>query len=276
MVSVTNVPIYQCTERRVGLTVLTLSQLRWVVYVLLIASAIPAGLAISQFIKARRAPYYVMRREALTRATRWTLTMLIFQALAVALLVVPPRLAAFVFTPTPAPTATPTCTPTFTPTPRPTRTPTVTPTRRPTATPPLIPTPTPAVPPPDVALTPLPSAVPAREDARITFITLAADRDASGQPVDMGTEFPPGDHRVYLFVSYEGMANGVAWTLAIYREGEFLDGTTQLWEWGEQGQTYLYYKPPEGYEPGAYEMHIFIETRLQGVAQFVITEGVDE
>ncbi|MBE9472778.1 MAG: hypothetical protein IMY75_11805 [Chloroflexi bacterium] len=258
------------------MTTLTLDRLRWVVYALLIASAIPAGLVVSQLIKARRAPYYVMRRDALRRATRWMLAMLVLQALAVALLVVPPRLASILSTPTPAPTATPTCTPRPTSTPRPTRTPTVTPTRRPTATPPLIPTHTPAVPPPDVALTPLPSAVPAREDALITFITLAADLDASDQPVDMGTEFPPGDHRVYLFVSYESMANGVAWTLAIYREGEFLDETTQLWEWGEQGQTYFYYKPPEGYEPGAYEMHVFIETRLQGVAQFVITEEVSE
>jgi len=260
------------------LTVPTLSQLRWVVYALLVASVIPAGVAISQFIKARHAPYYVMRREALGRATRWALTMLVLQALAIALLIVPLRLTTIVHRPEePAlDTPTPTFTATVTFTPRPTRTPTVTPTRRPTATPPLIPTSTPAVPPPDVALTPLPSAVSAREDALITFITLAADLDANGQPIDMGTEFPPGDHRVYLFVSYEDMADGVAWTLAIYREGEFLDETTQLWEWGEQGQTYFYYKPPEGYEPGAYEMHVFIEARLQGIAQFVIMEEVSE
>ncbi len=103
-------------------------------------------------------------------------------------------------------------------------------------------------------------------------ITLAVDRDASGQPVDPGTEFPPGNHRVYLFISYESMANGVTWTFATYREGEFLDGTTQLWEWGKQGKTYLYYEPPGAYDPGMYEMHVFIETRLQGIAQFVITE----
>jgi len=256
------------------LTALTLSQLHWVAYALLIASAIPAGLATLQFIKARRAPYYIIRREALRRATRWALTMLVLQALAVALLVVIPRLATIARQPEEPVLGipTPTLTATVTSTPRPTRTPTVTPTRRPTATPPLIPTLTPAVAPPDVALTPLPSAVPAGEDAHITFITLAADRDASGQPVDMGTEFPPGDHRVYLFISYDGLVNGVTWTLAIYREGKFLDETTQLWEWGKQGRTYLYYKPPGGYEPGVYEMRVFIETRLQGIAQFVITE----
>ena len=254
------------------MTALILSQLHWVAYALLLASVVPAGLAISQFIKARRAPYYAARREALRQAMRWVLAALVLQALAVALLIVPPRLAVFVSTPTPVPTATPTLTPTLTPTPRPTRTPTVTPTRRPTATPPSIPTPTPAIPLPEPALSPLPSAVPAGEDALITFITLAADKDDSDEPVEPGAEFPPGDHRVYLFVSYEGLADGVAWTLAIYCEEEFLDVSTQLWERGEEGKTYFYYKPPEGYEPGNYEMRVFVEDRLQGVAQFVIVE----
>jgi hypothetical protein len=251
---------------------LILDLIRWLAYALLIASAVPAGLGISQMIKARRAPYYVMRREALRRAVRWGLAMLVLQALAIALLVVTPFVATILSAPAPVPTATPTATLPSTSTPRPTRTPTVTPTRRPTATPPFIPTSTSAVPVPESALSPLPSAVPAGGDARIAIITTAADRDDNEQPVGPGTEFPPGDHRVYLFISYEGMANGVAWTLAMYREGEFLDATTQLWEWGEQGSTYLYYKPPGGYEPGLYEMRVFIEARLQDRAQFVITE----
>jgi hypothetical protein len=254
------------------LTTLALVLSRWIGYALLLASAILAGLSIYQLSRARRAPYYAARREALTRARRSMLTALGLQAVGIILLVMTPRLTAILSPPAPPPTATPTCTPLPTSTPRPTRTPTATPTRRPTATAPFIPTPTPGVLPPEPALSPLPSAVPAREDATITIITLAADRDDSGQPVDPGTEFPPGDHRVYLFISYDNMSNGVPWTFAIYREGEFLDGTAQLWEWGKQGKTYLYYKPPTGYEPGSYEMRIFIETRLQGIAQFGIKE----
>jgi hypothetical protein len=123
-----------------------------------------------------------------------------------------------------------------------------------------------------LALTPLPGAVLAGEDAHITIVTLAADKDGAGRPVDPGTEFPPGDHRVYLFIAYDGMANGVAWTFAIYRDGEFLDASTQLWEWGADGKTYLYFKPPGGYKAGVYEMRVFIQDRVQGVAQFVITE----
>jgi hypothetical protein len=249
-----------------------LDLIHWVVYALLLASIIPVMMVISQLIKTRRAPYYAMRRAALGQAKRWLLAALALEALAIFLLIARLYLTTIAPAPSPALSATPTAVPTYTPTPPPTRTPTVTPTRRPTATPPFIPTSTPAVPLPEPALSPLPSAVPAGEDARIAVITLAADQDANGEPVDPGTEFPPGDHRVYLFISYEGMTNGVAWTLGIFREGELLDGTTQLWEWGEQGRTYLYYKPPQGYEPGTYEMAVFIETRLQGVAQFVIIE----
>lgn len=256
------------------MTSATLTWLRWVAYVLLLSSVIPVGVVITQLIRARRAPFYIARELALKRAKRWVLVALLLVVLGVDLWIVPPRLAP----PSRQPpeqvlhTPTPTSVTMITSTPRPTRTPTATPTRRPTATPPFIPTPTSDVPLPESALTPLPSAVPAGEGARIDVITLAADRDDGGQPVDPGNEFPPGDHRVYLFIHYEGMADGVAWTLAMYREGEFLDSTTQLWEWGTEGKTYLYYKPPGGYEPGVYEMRVFIEHRLQGVAQFVIRE----
>jgi hypothetical protein len=254
---------------------LTLAWLRWVAYALLLTSIVPLALAISQLVKARRAPYYAMRLGALKRARRWALVTLLFLVLGIDMLVVPPRLLApspRPREPAPEPT-TPTLTAMIVPTLHPTRAPTTTPTRRPTATAPFIPTPTAVVPPPESALTPLPSAVPAGKDARITIVTLAANRDENGQPVDPGAEFPPGDHRVYLFISYEGMADGVAWTFAICCGGESLDSVTQLWEWGAEGRTSLYYEPPAGYSPGVYEMRVFVQDRLQGVAQFVITEG---
>ena len=254
--------------------------MRWVAYALLLASAVPAGLAVAQLIRARRAPYYALRREALRRGTRWVLVALVWLALASAVLIVPSRLADILSAPAPVPTATAATVPTRTPTPRPTRTPTAAPTRRPTATAPFIPTSTPEVSLPESALSPLPSAVPAGEDARITIITLAAGEDALAQPVDPGAEFPPGDHRVYLFFTYEGMQNGVATTFAWYKNGEFLDFCSDTWAWGlvegrvwgGVGRTSYYCKLPRGWEPGAYQVHVFIETRLQGTAQFVITE----
>ena len=248
--------------------------LRWGAYVVLLAALVPTAIVIVQFVKSRRAPYYAMRVDALKKVKRGMLVALVLLVLGIDLLVVPPRLATILPRPTPdAPlTPLPTSTAVTVPTLRPTRAPTTTPTRRPTATAPFIPTSTPAVSPPESALTPLPAAVPAGEGARITIITLAAGHDEEGQPVAPGSEFPPGDHRVYLFIAYEGLSNGVAWTFTIYREGELLDSATQLWEWGADGRTYLYYNPPGGYEAGIYEMQVFVESQLQGVAQFIITE----
>ncbi|MCP4535888.1 MAG: hypothetical protein GY832_01980 [Chloroflexi bacterium] len=250
--------------------------LRWIAHAILLAALIPTAAVILQLVKSRQAPYYAMRADALKQAKRWMLIVLVLLILGIDLLVVPPRLAMIwpfsqESTPEDVPPS-PIATSIIKPTLRPTRTPTTTPTRRPTATAPFIPTPTSAVPPPELALTPLPAAVPAGADAHITIVTLAAERDQAGSPVDPGDEFPPGDHRVYLFIAYDGMANGVAWTFVIYRERELLDSTTQLWEWGADGGTYLYYKPPGGYEAGRYEMQVFIEQRLQGIAQFIITE----
>lgn len=259
---------------------MTLDLMRWAAYALLVASGIPAGLVVQQLIKARRAPYYAMRRDAFRRAKRWILASLVLQALAIVLLIGALYLGGIVSAPPTVPTVTSTITPVPTPTPRPTLTPTVTPTRRPTATPPFIPTSTPAIPLPESALSPLPSAVPAGEDARIAVITLAADLDDSGEPVDPGAEFPPGEHRVCLFFTYEGMKNGVVTTFAWYKDEEFIDFCSDTWlwglvegrDWGERGQSSYYCNPPGGWEPGTYEIRVFIETRLQGIAQFVIRE----
>jgi len=255
-----------------------LSLVRWVAYALLIISAIPIGLSIPQFRKARRAPYYALRRDALKLATRWMTVALVMLVIAVILLIATPRLVSVVSVPSPPSTATPTSAPTLTV--RPTRTPipsatlkaSVTPTRRPTATPPAIPTPTSAVPLPEPALSPLPSALPAAPEAHIELQSLALEKDESGLPVNPGNEFPPGDHWVYLFFTYEGMQNGVARTFAWYKDGEFLErcSDTGLWEWGDHGRTW--YRCAGIWEPGIYEIHVFVETRLQGVAQFVITE----
>ena len=255
--------------------------LRWAAYVLLVLALVPAALTIPSLNKARRARYYALRREALRQALRLMLAMLVMLVLAGVLLIVPPRLAAVLPTaPTATPMATLVATPAPTATPPPTRTPTTTPTPRPTATAPFVPTATPEVPLPDSALTPLPSSVPAGEDARIQVMALALQADGRGLPVNPGHEFPVGRHRVHLFFQYEGMKDGIATTFAWYKEGEFIEWCSDTWawglvegrDWGERGLTWFACDPTGDWEAGRYEIRVFIETRLQGVAQFEITE----
>ena len=245
-------------------------------FILLIFAAGSLGVSVLLFRRARLAAYYVIREQARKRGLTWLTVATIALLLGLILLYLSPRLAPPP-TPVPTPSLAPLVVPTATETPQPTATPTAppppfSPPPPPPAAatpPPPPPPPPPGPPPPETALTPQPGANPAPESARITFLTLALD-EANGQPVAPGSEFAPGDHRVYLFFEYQGMTRGLVWTYGWYREGEYLDGDTRLWTLGESGTTYLYFKPPGGYEPGIYEVRVWIEDRFQGVAQFRI------
>lgn len=255
--------------------------LRWIAYALLIGSIIPAGLSIPKFVKSRRAKYYGIRREALRQAMRWLLIMVVMQAAAIVLLVVCPLLQNGDATTTPDVTVTPTressasatSLPDHTSTPSPTVPPTVVPTRRPTATPTPSPTPVPTAPPSE-GPTPELSPVPAAPEASIKFTALAMEKDASGLPVNPGFEFPPGDHAMYVFFTYEGMQNGVERTFAWYKDDEPFERCSQtaLWEWGDRGRTSYYCQPSTGWEVGNYAVHVLIEDELQFIAEFMIKE----
>jgi hypothetical protein len=263
-----------------------LSHLHWVAIVLFAVALLAVGISVLWFRRARLDRYYVMREMARRRGVLWLLVTLVSFLVSVVLLCVRSCSPHIPATPSPQPTTatvpaatltSATDVPSFTPLPSPT------PTRRPTATPPASPTPTPGYPLPETALSPLPGAVAAGPDAEITFRAFALDVE-NGRPVDPGSLFPSGDYRLYFFFEYQGMATGVTWTYGWYREGEYIEGNTCLWGvdmetevgpcpriGGSAGSNYLYFRMPGGYEPGTYEVHVWIEERFQIVAQFTIT-----
>lgn len=243
------------------------------------------GVSVLKFRHARTAEYYILREAARRSGTRLLLLAFISLILAGGTLYLRSRWGAMV---SPTPTLTPTVpqtspSPTIAALPSPVATATPSPSPSPippTPTPSPTPTPTP-YPLPETASTPLPGAIPARPEARITLETFALGVQ-NNHPVQPGAEFTAGDFRVYAFILYEGMSRGAVWTYGWYREGEYMDGNTCLW-WvrlpeeyhcpymvGEQGRTFLYYRRPGGYDPGTYELRIWIENRFQGAFRFVI------
>lgn len=269
-----------------SLDFLTLDWLRWIAYGLFAVAFLFLALIVYQYLKSHRAKYYVARQSATQELKRRLLLMLVLVALgAISLLsyaLLPSLAPRPTPTPTPTLTATPTSFPTLVPTlsPQPSRTPTITPTRRPTetptATPSPSPTPTPRAQLPDAALSPLPSAVPAGEEASISLLRL----DAEDEVAVSANQFPTGRYRIYLFFRYEGMEDGIMTTFAWYRDEEFIERCSDTWlwgmvqgrEWGEDGQMSYYCNPSPGWQPGDYEIHIFIENRLQGIAEFQVVE----
>jgi len=252
----------------------------WGAYVLIALSFVPLGLTIYYLRKSRQGSYYGSRRAALRKAQYWGVGAISMLTIALVLLILQPSPAPSVSVElNVTPTLTPTRIPTLTPAPTETASPS--PTRRATATPPFIPTFTPEVLPPEPAMSPLPSAIPARPDARIAVMALAVERDEDDRPVDPGVQFKPGLHSVYAFFEYGEMETGYATTFAWYAEsGEYIDSCLETWvwgvpadrQWGERGAAYLECSPRGGWQTGLYELRVFVDTQLQSVARFEIAE----
>ncbi|MBI1259155.1 MAG: hypothetical protein GC204_16925 [Chloroflexi bacterium] len=160
-------------------------------------------------------------------------------------------------TPTPAPTtaeaptlAAATLTPTI-PTPSATFTASATATFIPT----LSPTPNFAV---VLNLTPIFNTTPrpARPGFRLSLDSATDGVDADGQAP--GHEFKAGIKRVYLFMSFGSMENGVAWSRVLYRDGQPIQGNTLLWSLGASGSSYFFFGDETGYVAGAYEVRLYV------------------
>jgi hypothetical protein len=149
------------------------------------------------------------------------------------------------------------------------------PTATPSATATPSPSATPEVFPPHIALTPIPGAVPAGEDARIELTAVAAEKTDGGRPLGPADLFRPDEDAIYVFFSYTGLEDGVSRTFAWYKQGDFWPtcSDASLWEWGPRGATWYFCQPSEGWEPGEYEVRVFIETDYQGALGFTIAPG---
>ncbi len=138
----------------------------------------------------------------------------------------PPETVVVVVTATPAATATPTAFPTFTQEAAPAVTQT--------------------------------AATPAEDDGRLS-ITALDDRISDDlQPINPRVTFVAGTPRIYVFLRYAGMAQGVPWRRALYRDGELLESTDYTWGQDAQGTTYFFFGSAEGFAEGSYEVRVFV------------------
>jgi hypothetical protein len=228
--------------------------------------------------EARRTRYLIVRRAAERRARRW-----FWLALGLALgtgalnafarsgfhlpFEIPPPGWPGPASPSPTPFLEVLPSPSPTPLEEIPPTPTSRPTPSPSPTSPPSPLPSPTLPYPPTLLTPLPSAVPAPPNARFTDLALTDACDERGRPlripVPPPTVFPTGTTRICGRFRVENMPVGAPWTVAWYREGALEDSSTLLWD-GRPGQPgYIYNTRPDGFPPGRWEVHLYIEDRLQ-------------
>lgn len=234
--------------------------------ILLIAGA--AG-AFVQFRRARKAPYFRMRRDATSRGWRWVA----IAGLSAAAIIVASQMRQYVDPPvlseifggddTPTPSAPalaerPTQPAGAAATPPDDGVPTITPTQ---PTPTLEPTP---------FIATIDSLITPPADATLTIAEIASGISTDLEPVEAGDTFPAGTPRIYFWVEYANMQDGMSTSRALLLDGAVVRSESEAWARGAEGRAYYWFEAQGGWPAGAYEIQFYAGERQVGTATFSV------
>jgi hypothetical protein len=225
--------------------------------------------AVRSIRKGRNVVYFRIRRRLVSEGWRRIVfaAALVLAAILVGTLAEPVAYSYFPPSPTVSLTPTITLTPTISLTPTITQTPTI------TLTPEISYTPT-------VTLTPfMPAAIEVQFTGVVTpnpaaaFSPLQFSREVVNfTAVDPQTVFQNPVQKVYVTYTYDGMTDGVDWTMLWYRGNELLKYDTSPWDGGTGGNgQYILELPTEGWLPGTYQVIFFVGTEWKTIGEFRVT-----
>lgn len=121
-------------------------------------------------------------------------------------------------------------------------------------------------------LTPPSSARPAAENARINLIAADDEVTRNATPLEPQSVFAAGIKRIYLFMNFQDMENGAAWTRILFRDDVPIQGQAYLWSMGREGSGYFFFGNDAGYEAGQYEVRIYLRDEVVSQFPFTISE----
>ncbi len=221
---------------------------------------------------AQQLPYFTLRQRRLREGLR-----LILLGTAIGILGLLTRLygtQAFQVLITPTPSLTPT--PSSSPTPTVTATPSITPTPSITMTPSatLIPsaTPTPAI--PDALTVLFRETITPRPEAVFSPLEFSLRLDRLNRAIGAAEAFENPVEILFGAFTYDAMNDGVRWTALWYFGSEIVCSETKPWDGGTGGYGFTECDPPEGFQPGEYEVRMFLGETWKVSGRFLIVGSV--
>lgn len=118
---------------------------------------------------------------------------------------------------------------------------------------------------------PLVAAVTPRPDARLQITALDDEVSATLAPVNPANSFPVGTERVYLFVAFENMTQGVLWRRELYRDDELVETSSYLWGLPTSGRTSFFVGSDPGFTPGRYEVRLYLDEAASPASHALFT-----
>jgi hypothetical protein len=99
-------------------------------------------------------------------------------------------------------------------------------------------------------------------DTKLGQIFFSTEVDNNYNAIEPRAIFGEGRYRLYATFSYDGMADGMAWSWVWRHNGQVVDGNNELWAYGTDGPGYIFYAPPAGFSNGEYTLEIWVNGEL--------------
>ena len=109
-------------------------------------------------------------------------------------------------------------------------------------------------------------------DATLSRLFFASEINDTGLPVDVVTSLPSASHSLYLFFDYEGMVDGVIYSMKTYIDGQYADDwglSPTVWSGGETGMWWIGWSEAD-FEDADYDLEVYVEEKKLGEASIRI------
>lgn len=105
-----------------------------------------------------------------------------------------------------------------------------------------------------------------RPGASITITALDDRISDTLNAVNPRGTFIAGTRRIYFFVTFRNMSEGVRWTRQLFKEESLVDENSYAWGLESNGTTYFFFGSSKGFEPGEYEIRLFVGDSSEAIS----------
>lgn len=116
---------------------------------------------------------------------------------------------------------------------------------------------------------------PPNADFQMTIESASSIYATSSIPAPV-SQYDAGLKRIYLYISFERMEDGVAWSRVLYLNGTPIQGSTVLWNQGAAGRGSFFFGSATGYAAGNYEVRLFVGDQEASRFSFVVINSVSQ
>jgi hypothetical protein len=116
------------------------------------------------------------------------------------------------------------------------------------------------------------SAVTPSSAATLSISAISSDISASLTPVNISEEFPAGTQRLYYWLAFNNMEDGLSWSQVLLRDGTVVRSEASAWAEGSSGTSYFFFVTQGGWPGGAYEIQFYVGDRLIASATYSVVD----